>query len=150
MSEAILDIWVPGRPVPQGSLSRNRQGKTYQKKELLDWRQLITHAATQYTGTYFGAWEPLDEAVRVDATFYMPRPKTVTRDLPTSSPDVDKLARGLLDALSPKVKRRTAPGAFLEDDSRVVDLRVDKQYAHDIENTDGNEPGVRIKVRKIE
>ncbi|RBP66389.1 Holliday junction resolvase RusA-like endonuclease [Brevibacterium sanguinis] len=149
MTEYLLDIWVPGRPVPQGSLSRNRAGVTYQKKSLVDWRNLINQAAADYTGTWFGEWAPLDEPVEVIGRFYLPRPKSATRVHPTVSPDVDKLARGLLDALAPKRNRKIADGSFLADDSRVIRLDVTKTYAHGLPG-DGEVPGVRVKVRKYE
>lgn len=148
MSEWLLDIFVPGLPRAQGSLKHVGKGRMVHSAGLIKWRDTITRTLQQWTGTYFGAWEPLDGPVEVRAVFYLPRPKTVKRQLPTASPDVDKLARGLLDSLAPKKNRLPAEGAFLLDDSRVVDLRVSKRYVHDFDG-DGAEPGVRIKVRRI-
>lgn len=66
---------------------------------------------------------PFDGPVEVWVTFYLPRPKTVSRLLPTSYPDLDKLERGLFDAL-------TKAGVWT-DDSRVVDSHASKRYADD-------------------
>lgn len=61
-------------------------------------------------------------AVRVDAVFYLPRPKSITlkaRPLPIVKPDVDKCARLILDACT---------GVLFADDAAVVTLRVQKVY----------------------
>lgn len=60
--------------------------------------------------------------VVVQATFYLPKPKTVARLLPSVPPDVDKLARSLLDGLEQN-------GEVLASDSLVVDLHAFKRYA---------------------
>ena len=60
----------------------------------------------------------------VRITFFMPRPKTVKRHMPTVTPDVDKLCRAVLDAL-------TDAGVWV-DDSQVVDLGATKIYASGI------------------
>lgn len=150
MSDYLLNLWIPGTPVTQGSMKHVGGGHMVPSSpKLLPWRNTITEAVEQYTGTYFGAWEPLDEPVIVQAVFYLERPKSAKdRPFPHKRQDLDKLARALGDALAPKVGRgKTAPGSFLIDDSRIVDLRVKKLYAHGIAG-DGVEPGVRVKVRK--
>ena len=107
---------VYGRPVPQGSMvaSYNRkQGVSHvhhvQGAALTQWRAAIRQAAIDADAP------KLQGSVQVNAIFGMPRPLhhfrtrhyKPTRDLkeeyryayPTS-PDVDKLARAVLDALS--------------------------------------------------
>jgi Holliday junction resolvase RusA-like endonuclease len=148
VSDYLLDVWIPGTPVTQGSMRHVGHGRMVHAKGVTAWRQTITHAVEQYTGTYFGAWEPLDAPVIVQAVFYLERPKSAKdRPFPHKRQDLDKLARALGDALAPKTKSKPAPSAFLIDDSRIVDLRVKKLYAHGIAG-DGVEPGVRVKVRK--
>jgi len=66
-----------------------------------------------------GDLSKFDGAVKVEAVFYLTRKRTVTRDLPTVPPDVDKLTRALLDACK----------AVWGDDSQVVRLEVSKKYA---------------------
>lgn len=59
--------------------------------------------------------------VSVRITFFIPHPKTVKRHMPTVPPDIDKLCRAVLDAL-------TDAGVWA-DDSQVVDLGATKVYA---------------------
>jgi Holliday junction resolvase RusA-like endonuclease len=67
---------------------------------------------------------PLDEPVEVSIIFYLPRPKTVQdRIFPTVTPDIDKLARAVLDSL-------TDAGIYA-DDARVIRLTAQKLYADD-------------------
>lgn len=63
---------------------------------------------------------PRDMPVRVQAIFQFVRPKRVTRLAPTVRPDIDKLTRALLDALT---------GVAYEDDDQVTQLRIDKVYS---------------------
>ena len=70
--------------------------------------------------------------VAVEATFYLPRPASVTekqRPLPIVPPDIDKLARGLLDGIGQSE-------VIWGDDSQVVDLRVLKVYGYDFTGAD--------------
>ena len=98
-----------------------------------DWRQRL-HAAgktlRQRAGfTYEGP-------VRVDAVFIMPRPKAAGKRLfPHVRPDLDKLSRMLLDALT--------VAKVWTDDSLVVELRVRKIYP-DAKHAD---PGVIVRVQ---
>lgn len=75
--------------------------------------------------------------VSVDATFVLERPKTATRRLwPHKYPDLDKLARMLLDALT--------VAQVVKDDSLVVELNLRKQYPGMIPELSG--PGVVVRI----
>ena len=78
----------------------------------------------------------LTEGVRVTIAFFLPRPKALMkRGVPVAhlkAPDLDKLARGILDALTKVV---------WGDDSQVVELVAAKQYA-DVDDA----PHVTIRV----
>lgn len=139
-----LAFEVQGLPVPQGSLRvyQTPAGPrlTYGRAERLAiWRQMLTLAARQ-------ARDEQDLAVREDGqvllavSFTLPRPKNhhgvsgAVKDRfidlrPTTTPDVDKLARAVLDALT---------GVLYRDDSQVVELHASKSY--------GSVPGCRIEV----
>jgi Holliday junction resolvase RusA-like endonuclease len=82
------------------------------------WRKAVSDAVVQAMHDS-GDLSKFDGAVKVEAVFYVTRKKTVTRDLPTVPPDVDKLSRALLDSLKP----------VWRDDSQVVRLEVSKVYA---------------------
>jgi Holliday junction resolvase RusA-like endonuclease len=80
-------------------------------------------------------WVPLDEPVELIVNFYMSKPASVKRSLPSVAPDLDKLIRSVGDAL--------AIGGVYADDSRIVRISARKLYAQ------GIEPGATIEVRAI-
>jgi Holliday junction resolvase RusA-like endonuclease len=68
----------------------------------------------------------------------MPRPKSVSKALravPTVKPDLDKLTRAVMDAIS--LERYCQ---VIKDDSLVTDLHAAKRYA------DHTKPGVSIMI----
>jgi len=82
------------------------------------WRKAVADAVAQAMQDS-GDLSKFDGAVKVEAVFYLTRKRTVTRPYPTVPPDVDKLARSLLDSLK----------GVWGDDSQVVRLEVSKKYA---------------------
>lgn len=124
-----MDIKVTGIPAPQGSKRHVGRGRLIEvSKKVKPWRQAVKSAAMAQMLTE--NHETLTEAVSVTITFYLQRPKLhftskglLKPSAPfyvTNRPDVDKLARSTLDAL-------TDAGVF-SDDSRVVQLNVTKVY----------------------
>lgn len=113
-----------GEPVPQGSLSffKGRAVHT-NHKYLHPWRNKIAEELRPRLLVS-------DGPVEVDLRFTIRRPRTVTRSDPTVRPDLDKLVRAVLDALT---------GVAYEDDSQVIRLSASKRY--------GLEPGVLIALR---
>lgn len=108
-------------------------------KKVKPWRAAVVEAASAAIS------EPLPGGVNVSITFYLPRPrahygtgrnsmvlKPSAPLYPTVKPDVDKLVRATLDAL-------TTAGAY-GDDARVVDLHTAKRYA------DHREPGAYVQL----
>jgi crossover junction endodeoxyribonuclease RusA len=127
-----LQFDVEGIPVPQGSFRHIGNGRIIAANPKLNaWRDTIaTHIAHQLL-----AHKVIDTPVTVQLVFVMPRPKTVRRTAHTVKPDIDKLARAVLDAIS--LERYTQ---LIWDDSYVTDLHVAKRYS-----TDGW-TGVHIKI----
>ena len=76
--------------------------------------------------------------VAVFIQFYLPRPKTLPKKitLPAKRPDLDKLARAVLDGL-------TEGGAWL-DDGQVVRLQAAKYYA-----SESIAPGCEIEIMDV-
>lgn len=78
--------------------------------------------------------EPLDQALELEVTFWIERPRTITveqRPKPSVTPDLDKLVR-TMDSL-------TVAG-LIRDDARIVSVQANKEYADD-------EPtGARIRL----
>lgn len=134
MTVDVVTFHVEGVPIPQGSKTvASGGGKSWLRdangKKLKPWRALIAEAAD--LGVTF------DVPVVVEAVFYMPRPKKPKFDVPAVKPDIDKLARALLDGM--KV------GGLISDDSRVTRLVAEKRYSDVI-----NKVGVRVEVREVE
>lgn len=76
-------------------------------------------------------------AVEVSITFLFVRPPSVSekkRPLPSVMPDIDKLARAVLDGLT--------AGGVVTDDARVVDLHARKRY--------GTVARAEITVREVQ
>ena len=101
------------------------------------WQETITEAAREARrGGPLVAGELMAGAVVVDLAFYMPRPLRLRSGQVqhTTRPDVDKLARCVLDALT---------GVVYVDDGQVAAIRMVKQYA-----AGGDPARVEITVRE--
>ena len=142
MTDWLFDLYVTGTPKAQGSLRHVGNGRLIHGKGMIVWRNHIEATLKQWTGTWFGGWEPLDEPVEVSVAFYLPRPKKPRLEHAATGLDLDKTTRLVGDALE--------KSGVLKNDARIVKWRAEKHWTHDIEGTDGHESGVRIKVRKIE
>lgn len=84
-------------------------------QQLRDWTKACGWAARRVR-------VPMAKAgigVRIEVTYELAAPKRCRRTTPCVRPDVDKLARALLDALT---------GIAYEDDGQVVELLVRKVY----------------------
>lgn len=113
---------VAGIPAPQGShkafVVNGRAIVTNDSAKTKPWRALVTAAAR----SAMHGLEPFDCAVQVAVTFEFVKPASVRkRLLPTVKPDIDKLARALLDGLT--------DGGVFTDDARVTTLIAHKKYA---------------------
>lgn len=133
---------VLGIPVPQGS-KRVFHGRLVDvnDRKLRDWRALVGQLASAEASKLFTG--PI--SVRLD--FYLPRPKghygtgrnaatlrPSAPAVPQTKPDIDKLVRACLDALT---------GMAFRDDSQVTALIAAKWYA------DERQPGVHIEIEEM-
>jgi Holliday junction resolvase RusA-like endonuclease len=118
-----VSFFVAGEPVPQGSITAMPAGKGQKRaylygkdaeahRRVMAWRGKVAVAGA--------ANEPIKGAVRLTLVFVLPRPPTVTRPLPSTKPDLDKLQRAVFDALQ--------QSGLIEQDSRVVSVVADKVY----------------------
>lgn len=135
MSAPVLDLFVPGQPAPQGSKRHVGNGIMIESsKAVAPWRTTVAwHASQAYSGPV------LDGPLTVAIEFVMRRPASAPkRSTPpaTKRPDLDKLTRAVLDALS---------GVVWRDDSLIVDLHPSKRLAEI-----GEQAGARIRVTAIE
>lgn len=134
-----VSFWVPGSPAPQGSKAFKgiRGGRAIlveSCKAVGPWRErvaLVAHQAMREagnTGPYAGA-------TTVDLRFVLPRPKSAPKTkvvAATKRPDLDKLARSCLDAIT---------NVVVCDDAQVVGLVAQKRVA-----LLGEEPGCQVTV----
>ena len=146
MSEP-LSFFVPGRVVPQGSKRHVGGGRMIEAaKGLKDWRHAVTDAAW----TYRLERPTITGPVRVELDFVLARPashygtgrnadrvKPTAPSWPTTKPDIDKLARAVLDAV-------TAAGIW-RDDSQVIRLDALKTYVTEMSPT----PGVLVQIKEV-
>ncbi len=127
-----FSTFVRGIPAPQGSKRAFITGDRAvvvdaNPKTLKDWRTAVGFVLqSEWRGP------PMDGALSVELNFALLRPKSVSekrRPHPTVKPDLDKLVRAVLDALT---------GIVIADDARVVELHATKEYS--------DEAGVSIGV----
>lgn len=139
-----ISFFVAGTPKPQGSKRAfNRPGSKHPTmvesagEALKDWRASVRYTAAAHSRQIKGA-------VDVHLTFQFVRPKShfgsgansavLKPSAPlqhTKKPDIDKLTRAVLDALT---------NVAIEDDSSVVGLQVQKRYS--------TQQGCRITITK--
>ena len=142
----MIEIVVRGIPAPQGSKRHVGGGRMIESSKAVGpWREAV-RAETQRS---MAGLPPRCGAVKVRVWFWMPRPVShyrtgknaaVLRDAapiaPAGTPDLDKLARAVLDGL-------TMGGAW-KDDGQVTELVARKLYA-----LDGMSPGCRIEISEV-
>lgn len=154
--EAPIELWVPGVPIPQGSLKafvrphpiKHRgtgqcsggQGyvsMTSDNDNLKAWRDHVKAVAFAVRARH--GMTTLDEPLEICATFFLPRPKSLHKTVvyPIGKPDLDKLMRAIGDALT--------DAALIFDDSRFVNEITYKRYA-----PTPAQAGVAITLRGVE
>lgn len=140
-----LTFEVFGLPVPQGSKQAFVVGKRAVVTErgqatLKPWRSSIAAAAAELVE------EPLAGPLSIRLVFTLPRPKSHYRtgahadELREAAPwwvetrpDIDKLARAVLDALT---------GVAYRDDGQIAELGAAKTF--------GSRPGVGVEIVRLE
>lgn len=127
-------LFVAGVPSPQGSKNAFRRGSKIvlveSSKALPEWRRRLVEAFKPFKGL---TTQPgYENGATVSVEFYLPRPKSVKRQYPTTKPDLDKLIRSVGDALE--------IAGVIDGDSKIVQWVASKYYADDME------PGVTIEV----
>jgi Holliday junction resolvase RusA-like endonuclease len=129
----MFQLFVAGEPRPQGSKKAFNRGAhivlVEANKDLPAWRD---HMKRMFELKMMELDNRFDTAVSVSLTFWLTRPKTVTRQYATKTYDIDKLTRAVLDSLT--------QGGVIQDDSNVVDLTARKTYA------DNHEAGVLVTL----
>lgn len=127
----IVECWIAGLAAPQGSKRHVGNGVMVESNaaSLRPFRQAVAREAALALGP---EWEPTRAGVNVELTFAFPRPAghfgtgrnagELRRSAPvhkTTKPDLDKLIRSVLDALT---------GVVFVDDAQVVRLVAAKRF----------------------
>lgn len=127
---------VLGRPAPQGSKKSIGNNRFIEASKFLPaWRTAISVAAESAVTEH--DWVRVSGPVELEVMFYLERPSSINsnkRPYPVVPPDVDKLLRGVGDALS---------GIIYDDDAQICRVLAWKQYA------DKREPGAFIRVAEL-
>lgn len=134
-----LTFHVDINPVPKGRPRFSKVGgfmRSYTPKKTSDYEtEVRTQAQAMMTR------EPLETPVAVYLYFRLPIPKSYTKkrseaclngsERPTKKPDIDNLAKSVLDGLN---------GVIWHDDSQIVSLHLTKVYARN--------PGIDLLIRE--
>lgn len=132
-----LTVTVHGTPAPQGSKRHVGNGVMVESSaKVKPWREAVKWAVLQAVldadrwnvrQSYAGRWEiirrPIEGPISVDLVFTVAKPASApkrTRTWPAKRPDLDKLIRSTLDAI-------TDSGA-IRDDAQIVELTAAKRY----------------------
>ncbi len=139
-----LRMFIPAAPVPKGSakaFKHYRTGRIIVTQDNRGKQKTFQSIATPVINQAMTERAQMQGAVSVQARFYVPRPKTVTRKLPSVKPDLDKFLRMILDALSPQ----RGKGGVWVDDGQVVSIVATKEYA-----TADQPVGVDVMIQEVE
>ena len=134
---------VLGQPVPQGSTKSfyikklDRVVTTHGNKSTDSWRLRIATEAQKAQADSLFYNSDKTQAYRVVCEFYMERPKSIPKRIihDTKRPDIDKLERSVLDAIT---------DVLIPDDAQVTSLRSDKLYC-----TMDEPPHLHIEVSRL-
>ncbi len=114
-------LFISGHPKPKGSWTpiRRKNGKMGLRPASNKTAKWCADAKEQIAILWRGPM--IEGPVAVELKFLIPRPKTVVRKYPTGrfDGDIDKLMRGILDAMT---------GVVYKDDSQVVRGNLEQDY----------------------
>jgi Holliday junction resolvase RusA-like endonuclease len=114
-----LTLIIDGDPAPKGSyralMIHGKSRLIPMSKREHKWRKTVAEACKQSHVRI-----PPHTPVEAQETYYLKRPKTVKRNLPTVPPDIDKLERCLHDGIT--------DSGLWDDDSRLVKVEAEKVY----------------------
>lgn len=131
MSE--IKLFIAGLPVGKGRPRFARRGNyvtAYTPEKTRAWEQVVKDYCTLNRPRQ----TPQGPAI-VYLTFILPRPKSLPKKIThhTKKPDLDNLAKAVLDAMQ---------GSFFVSDSQITSLALFKTY--------GERPGVEITFRELQ
>lgn len=127
----MITLIIPGKIVPQLRPRFATHGKfiqTYDPKPCREYKKLVRLLANQTVAKQKG-FKPYERAIEVVIWFFLDIPKSYSdadrvaaatgKIRPTSRPDLDNLAKGIMDAVK---------GVLWKDDSLIVTMHIKKFY----------------------
>lgn len=125
---------IPGTPAPKGSRipGRRKDGSIFTRpasKRELPWTETVALIARGHRPP---GGKPLEPPYEIELAFVMPKGKRAKYEWPSSSGDLDKLERAVLDGLK--------TGGLIVDDRHVTDLHASKRFG------DPSTIGVQITI----
>lgn len=133
--EIVLRLTIPGEPMGK-QRPRHGNGFTYTPQKTVNYETLVKELFT------ISGQKKLGHELWVDIKAYFPIPKSTSKTKaeqmrreiirPTKKPDTDNIAKIILDALNKLA---------YDDDSQVIDLRVQKYYS--------DNPRVEIVINEV-
>lgn len=130
-----IRIIIKGDPVPMGSkiAGITKYGKPYLRdsnaSKLRAWQKLVADEARLIAGATL-----LEGPIEINLFFRLRAPRVKVRELPHVKPDLDKLIRGVMDAVT--------YAEVYKDDAQVCSINATKTYAQH-----GQWPGVTIIIK---
>lgn len=103
------------KPVPKGRPRVGKWGGVFTPKETRAFEKLVKDwVKALYTK------KPSEKALRVNIAFYLKRAKTNKKKHHTQKPDLDNVAKSILDSIE---------GILFVNDSQIVELNLNKYFA---------------------
>lgn len=136
-----LTFQVHGEPIPQGSMRAfvpkgwSRAIITADNKKTKPWKQEVSGAAISAMDEAKFECSGKNVPFRLAVVFRFQKPKSTKKSVleKTTKPDIDKLIRSVLDALT---------GIIWVDDSQVVEIHARKEF--------GVQPGAKITFWEVD
>lgn len=135
----MIEFTVSGKPQPKQRPRVLRSGITYTPKETLLYEEKVLQAAKE---SKLLDQSPTEKPLKIIIWAYMPIPKSWPKGkqeqarrgkvLPTSRPDIDNLAKIIMDALN---------GEAYKDDSQICELVINKRFS--------DEPRVEVLIDEL-
>ena len=140
----MIHFKIEGKPVPQGRPRAVRMGagvRMYDPPKSKVYKQMVAAKVRSYMK--INGIQTISEPIAVHLNFYFTPPKSYSKkriraieakeELFTKKPDVDNLAKSILDSCN---------NLLFKDDSQIIGLTIGKHYGH--------EDYVDVKVQIIE
>ncbi len=136
----MFEFIIYGKPVPK-QRPRFVKGIVYTPKATVQYEKLVAKSFLTQGGKSFD-----DSALQASICLHLAVPKSYTKKekqaimdgtvLPTKSPDVDNVAKSILDGLN---------NVAYTDDRQILSLSIKKQYSFDTKA-----PFTVVKIEKVE